>query len=154
MQNDFVLWIAISVYAAHILEEYTYDWKTWSTKTFNVEADWTFFYMANGAVIVLGVSCAAVGWKLPEFSLIYPALMVVNAIFSHIVPTFRHRKYSPGLLTALLLFLPTAAIIYFVAGHDGVLTLRALLVSTAGSLLIMGYLAFLVRTRNLAILKP
>ena len=148
MPRDYLLWIATAFYAGHILEEYVYDWKTWASKTIHIEVKWEFFYLVNAAVIVLGISCASVSWKLPEFSLIYPALMAINAVFFHILPSLVRRKYAPGLITAVVLFLPLAAVIYVTAAQDGVLTTRALIISTLGAALTMAYPILLLMTKD------
>jgi len=115
--------------------------------------DWQAFYVTNAAVIVLGVSCAEVGWRLPEFSLIYPALMVINAIFFHLAPTLIYKRYSPGLLTALILFMPLGGGLYYSASQDGVLTGRALLFSTLGGVLVMAYPVVLMKTAGIQLFK-
>jgi hypothetical protein len=140
------LWLAVAFYAAHILEEFTYDWKSWVKKTTGLPVDWQAFYITNAAVIILGISCAEIGWRLPEFSLIYPALMVINAIFFHLSPTFFYRRYSPGLITALIFFLPLSGWLYYGAYQDNVLTGRALLFSTIGGVLVMAYPFVLMKT--------
>lgn len=153
MQNEFLLWIATSFYAAHILEEFTYDWKTWATTTLGQPVDWPAFYVTNAVVIILGICCAAVGWRLPEFSLIYPALMVINAIFFHLVPTATQKRFSPGLITAVLLFLPIAGWLYYGAYQDGVLTTRVLVSSISGGVLVMAYPVVMLKTKGKRVFK-
>lgn len=148
MLHDYLLWLATAVYAAHILEEFTYDWKTWAISLSGLPADWPMFYLTNTAVIILGVCCAAIGWKLPEFSLIYPALMGINALFFHLLPTLIFKRFSPGLLTALTLFLPVSGWIYTAAYQDGVLTGRVLIISTLGGMFTMAYPLMLLQTKT------
>jgi len=154
MKNEFILWIATAFYAAHILEEFTYDWKTWANNTLGFSVDWPVFYITNAVVIILGICCSEVGWRLPEFSLIYPALMVINAIFFHISPTVAKKVFSPGLITALLLFLPIAGWIYYGAYQDGILTTRAFIISTIGGILVMAYPIIMLKTKDMKIFKP
>lgn len=83
--------------------------------------------MVNGLVLVLGVSCASVGWALPVYSLCLPALMLINGTFFHVVPFIVTRgRFFPGLVTAVLLFYPIAIWAYCGANIDGVLSGRAL----------------------------
>lgn len=139
LQNDYLLWIATAFYAAHIMEEFAFDWRSWASKRINLPVNWQWFHIVNAAVVLLGICCASVGWRLPEFSLIYPALMTINAVFFHILPSVILRRISPGIVTALVLFLPIATAIYAAAVQDGVLTPRALTVSTLGGILTMAY---------------
>lgn len=148
MHHDYLLWIATAFYAAHILEEFNYDWKAWATSTLGLPVDWPAFYLTNAVVVVLGVCCAQVGWRLPEFSLIYPALMVINALFFHILPTVVFRRFSPGLITALVFFLPVSVALYYGAYQDGVLTARALIISIMGGVLVMAYPVVLLKTQG------
>ena len=50
--------------------------------------------------------------------------MLVNAVLFHIVPVAVTRVFSPGLFTAVVLFLPVASWAYWGAWRDGVLTVR------------------------------
>jgi hypothetical protein len=149
MHSDYLLWLGVVFYALHVLEEYAYDWKTWAVKRLHLPVDWTTFYITNAGVIVLGIACAAIGWCLPGFSLVYPALMLINALFFHLLPTITARKFSPGLITALVLFLPITFATYYGAANDGVLTPVVLLISLTGGALSMAYPILLLKTRHL-----
>ena len=37
MNYEILLWIAVAAYSAHILEEFTYDWKSWMTDVLAVQ---------------------------------------------------------------------------------------------------------------------
>jgi hypothetical protein len=99
-----------------------FDWKTWANRVLNLPVDWPDFYVTNSLVVVLGIATAQIGWKIPVLSLAFPALMVINAIFFHIMPFVVTKKFSPGLITAVLLFLPLGYWIFRAADADGVLT--------------------------------
>src|SRR6266567_7051392 len=101
MNPDYIFWVAVAAYALHILEEYTYDWRTWAQKILKFDVDWNTYYITNAVILLFGVAAAGVGWSHPRFSLIFPALMFLDALFFHIVPYIRSkRKFSPGLFTA------------------------------------------------------
>jgi hypothetical protein len=121
--NEFVLWIATAVYAIHILEEYQLNWRGWARSVLHLPVDWESFYLVNALVVVLGVCCAKVGWQRPEFALAFPALMLVNATFFHVLPVIRTRVFSPGVATAIVLFYPVAGWAYYGAWMDGILTI-------------------------------
>jgi hypothetical protein len=123
MSHAFILWIATFAYALHIAEEFTFDWKNWATHVLKLPVSWSHFGVVNGIVIVLGISCASVGWRQPEYALCLPALMLINATFFHVMPFVTTRgRFSPGLGTAILLFYPIAIWAYCGAWLDGVLT--------------------------------
>ena len=129
MSHEYVLWIATVAYALHMIEETVYDWHGWVRRVLKLQAEWHEFYMVNAFVIVLGVSCAMIGWRRPEVSLSFPAFMLVNAVLFHIVPTAITRIFSPGLFTAVVLFIPVAAWTYYGAWEDGTLTAFGCVVS-------------------------
>lgn len=79
--------------------------------------------------------------------------MVINAVFFHLVPTATQKRFSPGLMTALFLFLPMAGWIYYGAYQDGVLTSRALVISSLGGVLVMAYPAVLSKTKGRGIFR-
>lgn len=137
MGSDYLLWLLTALYAAHILEEYQLGWRSWAQKTIGIPVTWTDFYLTNAAVIVLSVCLASIGWRVPAISLIYPGLMLINAIFFHIIPTIWMRQISPGVFTAVVLFLPGVLATYIGAANDGVLNVGTLVVSLIGGALAM-----------------
>ena len=105
--------------------------------------------MVNAIVIVLGVSCAMVGWKLPAAALVFPAFMLVNAILFHIVPVIVTRVFSPGLFTAVILFLPVGGWAYWGAWRNGVLTAGAVIISGVVGFLLMMLPIVLQKTKRM-----
>jgi hypothetical protein len=154
MKPDYIFWVALAAYALHILEEYNYDWKTWAQKILKLDVDWNTFYITNVIMLFVGLACAEIGWSHPTFSLIFPALMVINALFFHILPYIRSkRKFSPGLITAIFLFLPIGLACFNDAINLGVLTKSIVIAALCGAFL-MAYPIFLLKTKNLDFFKP
>jgi len=136
MKPDYIFWVALAAYALHILEEYNYDWKTWAQKILKLDVDWNTFYITNAIMLFVGIACAEVNWTHPTFSLIFPALMVINALFFHILPYIRSkRKFSPGLITAIFLFLPIGLASFNDALNLGVSTKSMILAALCGAFL-------------------
>lgn len=130
MDHAYILWIATFAYAIHIAEEFTFDWKNWAMNVLGLPVSWSHFAVVNGIVIVLGISCASVGWALPEYALCLPALMLINATFFHVLPFMTTKgRFSPGLGTAVILFYPIGVWAYWGASLDGVLTPRVSVIS-------------------------
>lgn len=112
-----LLWLSTAAYALHVIEEFTLDWRNWARNVLGLPVDWPHFYMVNAAVIVLGVVAAEVAPSLPAVALGFSALMLINATFFHVMPVLRFGgRFSPGLITAVLLFYPLGGLAYAAAG--------------------------------------
>jgi hypothetical protein len=127
-----LLWLATACYGIHILEEYQLDWRDWARSALRLPVEWSDFYLVNALVIVLGVVAANLAaW--PGIALAFPALMLINTTFFHVLPVVRMRgRFSPGLFTALVLFYPVGIACYWRAAADGRLSGTVL----AGSLVL------------------
>ncbi|WP_150465807.1 HXXEE domain-containing protein [Francisella sp. SYW-2] len=151
MTHEYLLWIALAAYSVHVLEELSFNWKEWANSTLGLKTlEWNHFYVANSVVMFIAIAAAMVGWKLPAFGLIIAALMYVNGIFFHILPTIVQRKISPGVITATVLFLPVASWIYYGAYLDGVLSLANFTLSLVlGGLLMASPIVFIKLNQKL-----
>jgi len=141
--DNLPFWILTVAYTGHILEEYVLDWRSWAQETSGLKLEWTEFFVANFAVIVLGISCSVVGFDCPIFSYMFIGLAAVNALFAHIGTTIIKRKFSPGLITSIFLFIPICTWTYIIAGEKGILTYSFILITLGGGLLIMLFPIFL-----------
>lgn len=104
-----IFWLCLLAYGLHVIEEYDLGWQPWASQVLNLPVSWGDFYVTNGfEVIPLGLLAGSLGWSVPTASLLLPGLMLVNAVGFHILPFLRTGLFSPGLITALLLFLPLA----------------------------------------------
>jgi uncharacterized protein with HXXEE motif len=127
------LWLATAAYAIHALEEFILDWRDWARAVFGLPVDWPVFYVVNFVVVVLGVVAANLAESAPGIALGFAALMLINGVFFHIAPFVVTRfRFSPGMITAVLLLLPVGAACYRAASDAGVLTAGRM----AGSLLL------------------
>lgn len=138
MTHEYILWIATIAYGFHMIEETVYDWHGWVRRVLKLQAEWHEFYMVNAVVIVLGAGCAMVGWRCPAVALLF-----------HVLPVLVTRIFSPGLFTAVILFLPVTAWLYRGASQDGVLTTGAVLVSSIMGFLLMMFPIVLQKTKRL-----
>jgi len=127
------VWLSLGAYAIHVAEEFMLDWRGWARGVLKLPVEWGDFYIVNAVVVVLGIVAAAVADRLPAVALGYSALMLVNATFFHVLPFAVTRgRFSPGLITAILLFYPAGFGAYAAAADQGALSTGALL----GSILI------------------
>jgi len=153
MEPNYIFWVALVAYALHILEEYTYDWKSWAQKILKLDVDWNSFYVTNVLVLFIGVACAEVGWSHPTFSLIFPALMLVNSLVFHILPYIRsNRKFSPGMITAIFLFLPIGIKSFTMATDMQVLS-KSMIIAGICGVAIIAFPIFLLKTKDLDFFK-
>ncbi|MFZ1086959.1 MAG: HXXEE domain-containing protein [Terracidiphilus sp.] len=133
MALDQLCWIATAALGAHVAEEGVLDWPGWVRAVGKVEVDWKSFYLVNAAGILWGIVCAEVASAMPLVALSLPALLLINATFFH-VPGFilGRGRFSPGLISAVVLFYPIGILGYKCAYDTGVLTRTNLI----GSLLL------------------
>lgn len=137
--HEFVLWLMLFAYALHVMEEHALNWLGWANAKLALDLTWADFYVTNSVVVVAGISTAMIGWRLPEVSLAFPALALINAVFFHVGPTLIQRVFSPGVITAVFLFLPVGIWCYYGAYLDGALTWRAGIVSVVFGAILMAY---------------
>ena len=138
MSHEYFLWIATLAYGLHIIEEMVLDWRSWARGFMKLPAEWSEFYVVNAVVILFGCVSAIIGWKCPMIALSFPALMLVNTVF-HLVPVIKSRRFSPGLFTALVLFAPIAALTYYGASIDHVISIKSIAFSTLFGVMFMAY---------------
>lgn len=149
MDHDWVLWILVTASALHVVEEHAMGWQGWAAETLRRRIgaipSWSDFWATNALLVVFGVAAAAVGWRAPAFALAFPALVLVNAVFFHLLPSLRAGRPNPGVFTATLLYLPIGAWAYVAAGADGALGGGTLLLSVAlGALAMASAVAMLI----------
>lgn len=149
VSHEYVLWIATIAYGVHMMEETIYNWHDWVRRVFKLQAEWSEFYLVNAFVIVLGVSCAMIGWRCPAVTLSFAAFMLVNAVLFHILPVLITRIFSPGVITATLLFLPVGTWVYYSAWQDGALSISAAVVSGVLGFVMMLFPIVLQMTKRL-----
>ena len=100
-------WLAMAAYAFHILEEYSFDWRNWARGVLGLPVEWSDFFVTNAVVVALGIAQAALADTLPLAALSFAWLMLINAVFFHIMPFIvKKGRFSPGLITAVVLFIP------------------------------------------------
>ena len=145
-----LMWLATAAYALHILEEYQLNWRDWARGVLGLPVEWSDFYVVNALVVVLGIVAAGLAGHCPGVALAFPALMLINATFFHVLPTLWSRgRFSPGLVTAVVLFYPIGIACYWRASHDGTLRLRALIGSLVLGAVLMAFPIVLLRIKDL-----
>lgn len=145
------IWLATGAYGVHAFEEFELDWRNWARAVIKLPVEWHDFYVVNFLVIVLGIVAAELAPAMPGVALGFPALMLINAVFFHIAPYFATRgRFSPGLITAVLLFLPIGTACYVVANDTGVLDTTNLVGSFVLAALLMAMPIVLLHIKSMA----
>lgn len=141
-----MLWLCVAAYGVHVLEEYVFDWRNWAEQVLHLPARWDDFYVTNCLVIVVGITAAMIAPEYPAVALGFPGLMLINATFMHVFPFVRKRgRFSPGLITAVLLFWPLGWFTMSAAQLD----VRVVVTSLAtGVLLLATPISFIVMKQN------
>ena len=152
--TQWALWLVVAVVGAHVIEEYALNFVGWSHLALRAPITWEDFHMVNAAVIVYGIGCAAIGNRAPAIALSSPALVVLNAILFHAGSSVLTLSYSPGTLSALLLFVPAGIRAYAEARRTGLLTPRVLLLSLGIGALWHAFLAAVFAIKYFAPLYP
>ncbi len=124
------VWLGLACYAIHMLEEFILDWRDWARAVIGLPVEWADFYVTNGVVVVLGIAAANLADVAPTIALGFPALMLINAVVFHILPVIRGKgRYSPGVFTAVVLFLPVGYLTFRAAAREGGLDAASLALS-------------------------
>jgi Protein of unknown function with HXXEE motif len=120
MTLETLSWLGMAAYAAHILEEYTLDWRGWARAVLGLPAEWNDFYVTNFVVVALGIAQAMLARSLPLAVLSYAGLELINGTLMHIIPFIRTRgRFSPGLITGTFFFVPLGITTYWTALSSG-----------------------------------
>lgn len=153
MLHEYFLWISLLFYALHIVEEIVLDWNSYVRAISKVDIKWSDILVINFAVIMTGLCGAQVGWRLPFFALLLPSIQLLNGLFFHILPTIVLRKFSPGIITSVIFFLPISFLCYWGAYLDNMLDWNTLILSLGlGTLLAITPL-ILIRLRQKLVQK-
>src|SRR5271170_7546542 len=137
-----MLWFCVAAYGAHVLEEFVFDWRSWSQQVLHLPTRWEDFYITNCLVIVVAIVAAMIAPEYPAVALGFPALMLINGTFMHVLPFILKRgRFSPGLITSVTMFLPLGICTIMAAG----LKARSLIAAFAvGAALLAMPISFIV----------
>nr|MDO8079532.1 HXXEE domain-containing protein [Candidatus Freyarchaeota archaeon] len=116
----------------HILEEYFTGFMDWmkkyspkgfmDLKNFSPRGAALFFIIVNFLFIVLCVLAAIVNQAIPFFSLSVAFFLIINALL-HVSGMIRFRRYAPGVVSAVFLYIPISFYAYYLYFEAGALTL-------------------------------
>ena len=109
MSRTDLAWLAVAAYALHIMEERILDWLGSAKKSLDLSMEEENYRLIEIVFLILGAVAAQVSGNLPIIALSFAAFLLINAIFFHIWPMVRTGgQFSPGVITAVIFFLPIA----------------------------------------------
>ena len=133
-----LLWLCTAAYAIHAFEEFMLDWRDWAQAVIKLPVTWPIFYVVNFLVVVLGVCAAQLAATQAAIALAFPALMLINATFFHVLPMIATRgRYSPGVFTAVVVFYPLGIFTFHRALSSGAVSAGGVIVSFVIGALLM-----------------
>lgn len=142
-------WLALAAYAVHMLEEFQLDWRDWARDVIGLPVEWSDFYVTNAVVVVLGIAQAQLAASVPLAPLTFAALMLINATFFHVAPFIWTRgRFSPGLVTAVILFYPAGIAMFLRAAAEGSLSFGLAFAAFACGALLMAMPIAMLRLRD------
>ncbi|WP_308163796.1 HXXEE domain-containing protein [Bradyrhizobium sp. SRL28] len=105
--------------------------------------------MTNAIVIAMGIAQAHLAPALPLAPLMFASLMLINAVLFHILPFVRQGgRFSPGLVTAMLLFFPTGIAVWWKVAHDAPLDRATAGLAVAGGASLMAYPIVMLKLKD------
>jgi len=134
------IFVLCLIYGLHMVEEFTFGFVEWADRYFG-RFDWTQNLIGNSIFfVVLAFGCYLYS-KNPRKYLwtgMAGSLWVLSNAFIHISATVLGNEYSPGLVTAAILYIPGGLYFMMQWGKKGVLTWKNLTLSFAvGAMIFM-----------------
>jgi len=134
------IFVLCLIYGFHMVEEFTFGFVEWADRYFG-KFDWTQNLIGNFIFFVLLAFGCYLYYKNPRKYLwagMAGSMWVLSNAFIHISATLLGNEYSPGLVTAIVLYIPGG--LYFIIqwGKQGVLTWKVLALSfVVGAMILM-----------------
>lgn len=139
--GEWVLWIVALSCALHATEEYLTGWQQWALEMLGIAMPTGLFVVANAVLVIAACCFASLGWRQPVLPLVIPAATLINAVFFHLLPTLVQRRVSPGVYTAVFLYLPFSSWAFVSAVRQGVAKRSIAMAFAAGTLMMLGVVA-------------
>ena len=121
---DWIFWALLAAVAVHVMEQYVGSFVSCSPRPaarfrwFNLSFNLLQFALVNAGLLAVALAAALIWPEHPVFCLSLPALLLVNTCL-HLVPMVATRRYSPGSVSAVLLFVPLGLYAFRLADEAG-----------------------------------
>lgn len=140
LEKPNAIFLLCLIYAIHMVEEFTLGFVEWADRYFGV-FDWTQNLIGNSVYLALLTLACYFYRKNPVKNLwlgMAGSMWVLSNAFIHLSATILGSEYSPGVVTATLLYIPAGLAFLFMWGKKGLLNARNVTLSFGvGGFLIM-----------------
>jgi len=142
-----VIWLMPAAYFLHIIEEYVGGFPAWVTNDVHGSFNNTGFAANNFVFMLILLTLVYVNFRTS--TPLRGVLLVVfasanlfwDALF-HLVMTPILDRYSPGVVTAMLLYYPICILVGIVIIRDKILTPRRFVLALLGGLALFGFVVW------------
>jgi hypothetical protein len=134
---DWIFQAFVGAAVVHVFEEYFYpggfpDFMKRSAPAFAPYITTSFAVIVNGLFLILCFGGAMLGKDALVFSLSIAGLLIANGLM-HLAGSLRARRYAPGLVSGLLLYIPLGITAYaYFLGSGQISVQQALLSALLG----------------------
>jgi hypothetical protein len=139
-----VIWLMPVAYLLHIVEEYTGDFPRWVDQVVHGRFSYLGFDLNNLVFLVVLCTLVTLNWRRTTprrafaLTVFASANLFWDALF-HLGTTAGLDRYSPGLITASVLYLPICLLVGTVILREGVLPVRRFVPAVALGALLFGF---------------
>lgn len=142
-----VIWLMPAAYALHIIEEYVGNFPAWVTDDVHGKFNYVGFDLNNVMFMIILTTLVTINYRKPT-KLKTTALVAFasanlfwDALF-HLFTTQVLNRYSPGLLTAMLLYYPISILVGMVVLKEGLLKPKQFWLAVSGGLVIFSFVVW------------
>jgi hypothetical protein len=146
IQLEKPIWIFLLclIYCLHMVEEFIFGFVPWADRYFG-NFNWTQNMIGNSIYMILLIVACSLYKRNPEKNLwigMAGVMWVLTNSFIHLSATILSGEYSPGVVTATLLYLPVGICFLVMWGKKGLLNRK----NVALSFLVGGFAIMLLPT--------
>lgn len=142
-----VIWLMPAAFVLHIAEEYLGGFPTWVNDDVHGTFDNLAFALNNVAFMVILVTLVTLNFRFSAAPLRIALVVFASgnlfwdALF-HLSTTAALNAYSPGTVTAMLLYYPISILVALVIIKEGILRKLPFFCAVAGGLLLFGFVVW------------
>ena len=142
-----VIWLMPAAYSLHIVEEYLGGFPEWVTHDVHGRFDDIAFALNNFMFMAILVALVYVNFRNRTFARSFALVVFASAnlfwdALFHLAMTPIVDRYSPGVVTAMLLYYPICLLIGTVVIKEKILTGRQFILALSGGLALFGFVVW------------
>lgn len=142
-----IIWLLPAAYFLHIIEEYVGGFPAWVTHDVHGSFDDTDFAVNNFALMLILLTLVYVNFRdsTPLRAVLLAVFASANVFWDslfHLFMTPILDRYSPGLVTSMLLYYPICILVGTIIIKDKILTPRQFALALLGGLALFGFVVW------------